>query len=70
VLPDARPHLETVAAAKVEVAYGGRKLGVDRLLSLRAAQRALRTSLLRLAFRRDRIGRLRRPRVIRRPGSR
>ena len=53
ILPDARPQLETVAAAKVEVAYGGRKLGVDRLLSLRDAQRRLRTSLLRLALRRD-----------------
>ena len=53
VVPEARPQLETVAAAKVEVAYGGRKLGVDRLLSLRDAQRRLRTSLLRLAVRRD-----------------
>ena len=43
-----------MAAAKVEVAYGGRKLGVDRLLSLREAQRRLRTSLLRLALRRSR----------------
>ena len=66
VLPDARPHLETVAAAKVEVAYGGRKLDVDRLISLREAQRRLRTSLLRLAFRRDRLARLHRPRVLRR----
>jgi transglutaminase-like putative cysteine protease len=53
ILPEARPQLETVAAAKVEVAYGGRKLGVDRLLSLRDAQRRLRMSLLRLAIRRD-----------------
>jgi uncharacterized protein DUF4129 len=53
LLPDARPELQTVAAAKVEVAYGGRKLGVDRLLPLREAQRRLRTSLLRLALRRD-----------------
>ena len=70
VLPDARPHLETVASAKVEVAYGGRKLGVDRLLDLREAQRRLRTSLLRLAFRRDRVAGVRRPRRLRRPGPR
>ena len=54
VLPDARPELETVARAKVEVAYGGRLLGADRLTALRDAQRRLRTSLLRLALRRDR----------------
>ena len=54
VLPDARPELETVARAKVEVAYGGRHLGMDRIGALRDAQRRLRTSLLRLAFRRDR----------------
>ena len=53
LLPDVRPQLETVASAKVEVAYGARKLGVDRLTSLREAQRRLRTSLLRLALRRD-----------------
>jgi transglutaminase-like putative cysteine protease len=52
LLPDARPELETVARAKVEVAYGGRRLGADRMASLREAQRRLRTSLLRLAFRR------------------
>jgi hypothetical protein len=52
VLPDARPQLETVARAKVEVAYGGRKLGEDRLAALRVAQAHLRTQLLRLAFRR------------------
>ncbi len=52
LLPDSRPELETVARAKVEVAYGGRNLGLDRLASLREAQRRLRTSLLRLAFRR------------------
>ncbi len=53
VLPEARPQLQTVAAAKVEVAYSGRKLGVDRMLALREAQRRLRMTLLRLAFRRD-----------------
>jgi transglutaminase-like putative cysteine protease len=59
VLPTARPELQTVARAKVEVAYGNRELGSDRLVSLREAQRRLRVALLRLAFRR------RRPRGIR-----
>jgi len=59
ILPSARPELQTVARAKVEVAYGNRELGSDRLLSLREAQRRLRVALLRLAFRR------RRPRGIR-----
>ena len=54
VLPQARPQLETVARAKVEVVYGGRVLGADRLAGLRDAQRRLRLSLLRLAFRRKR----------------
>jgi hypothetical protein len=57
VIPVARPELETVAQAKVEVAYGGRKLGEDRLNTLRQAQRTLRTRLLRLAVRRGRSGR-------------
>jgi transglutaminase-like putative cysteine protease len=52
VLPTARPQLETVARAKVEVAYGHRELGADRLGALRDAQRRLRLNLLRLAFRR------------------
>ena len=59
VLPAVRPELQTVARAKVEVAYGHRELGLDRLHSLREAQRRLRVALLRLAFRR------RRPRGIR-----
>ena len=53
VLPSSRPELETVARAKVEVAYGHRELGSDRLGALREAQRRLRLSLLRLAFRRE-----------------
>jgi transglutaminase-like putative cysteine protease len=57
VIPIARPDLETVAQAKVEVAYGGRVLGEDRLQALRAAQRSLRMRLLRLAVRRGRRGR-------------
>ena len=55
-LPSVRPELETVARAKVEVAYGGRTLGDDRLLGLRAAHRRLRVGLLRLALRRRRLG--------------
>ncbi len=60
ILPVARRELETVAHAKVEVAYGGRTLGADRLRGLREAQRRLRLSLLRLAVRRARRGRNRR----------
>lgn len=59
ILPSARPELETVARAKVEVAYGGRRLGGDALSGLREAQRRLRMSLLRLAIRRTRRGRSR-----------
>lgn len=60
LLPSARPELETVARAKVEVAYGGRLLGDEALSGLREAQRRLRSSLLRLALRRTRQGRPRR----------
>ena len=49
-LPSVRPELETVARAKVEVAYGGRVLGEDRLAGLRTAQRRLRLGLLRLGL--------------------
>ena len=52
VLPGVRPELLTVATAKVEVAYGRRELGDDRLKALRDSYRRLRVSLLRLAFRR------------------
>ena len=52
VLPGIRPELQTVATAKVEVAYGRRELGDDRLKALRDSYRRLRVSLLRLAFRR------------------
>ena len=52
VLPASRPELETVARAKVESAYGRRILADDRLVALRAAQRRLRVSLLRLVLRR------------------
>ena len=53
-LPMIRPELETVAHAKVEVAYGGRTLGDDRLAALRAAHRRLRLQLFRLVPRRRR----------------
>jgi hypothetical protein len=52
VLPSIRPELQTVATAKVEVAYGRHELGDDRLKALRDSYRRLRVSLLRLAFRR------------------
>ena len=57
-MPAARPELETVANAKVEVAYGRRVLGPDRLRAVREAHRRLRLSLLQLAIR----GRIPRPR--------
>jgi hypothetical protein len=52
ILPSVRPELQTVATAKVEVAYGRRQLGEDRIDALRASYRRLRVGLLRLAFRR------------------
>lgn len=52
ILPGARPDLQTVADAKVEVAYGRRELGPERLRSLRDAQRRLRVAMLGLLFRR------------------
>lgn len=53
-LPMVRPELETVAQAKVEVAYGARSLTDDRLAALRHAHRRLRIQLLRLVTRRSR----------------
>ena len=58
VLPGIRPELETVATAKVEVAYGGRILGDDRLQAIRASYVKLRVGLLRLLFRRGERRRL------------
>jgi transglutaminase-like putative cysteine protease len=52
ILPAVRPDLQNVANAKVEVAYGRRVLGEDRLQGLRTSYRRLRVSLLRLALRR------------------
>ena len=52
VLPQSRPEIQTVAQAKVEVAYGRRMLGEERAAALREASRRLRVGLLRLLFRR------------------
>jgi transglutaminase-like putative cysteine protease len=52
ILPNVRPELQTVATAKVEVAYGRRSLGDARLRTLRDSYRRLRVQLLQLAFRR------------------
>jgi transglutaminase-like putative cysteine protease len=54
VLPSARPELQTVARAKVEVAYGARSLSADRVRAVRAATGRLRIALLGLVFRRGR----------------
>jgi transglutaminase-like putative cysteine protease len=53
-LPMVRPELETVARAKVEVAYGARSLPDERMAALRHAHRRLRVQLLRLIPRRRR----------------
>ncbi len=53
VLPDVRPELHTVATAKVESAYGRRIIDAQRLATIQTAQRRLRVSLLKLAFRRQ-----------------
>jgi transglutaminase-like putative cysteine protease len=66
VLPTVRPELETVARAKVEVAYGGRVLSDDGLRSLREAHRRVRIGLLRLVARRFRRRRGRGPTLRRR----
>lgn len=57
VLPNARPELQTVARAKVETAYGRQILSSDQVTALKSAQRRLRVTLLRLAFRRKERGR-------------
>jgi hypothetical protein len=53
ILPNVKPELQTVATAKVEVSYGQRQLGEDRMSALRDAYHKLRVGLLRLAFRRS-----------------
>ncbi|MBI2780427.1 MAG: transglutaminase domain-containing protein [Chloroflexi bacterium] len=58
-VPAARVELTTIARAKVEVAYGNRDLGTDRLRSIAAAYQRLRLALLGVIVRR---GFRRRPR--------
>jgi hypothetical protein len=53
-IPAVRTDLTTVARAKVEVAYGRRELGVDRLRTVGDAYRRLRLAIVRLAIRRRR----------------
>lgn len=53
-VPAARPDLETVARATVEVAYGRASMTEDRLATLRETTRRLRLRLLRLAIPRRR----------------
>jgi hypothetical protein len=64
-MPVVRPELRTVANAKVEVSYGRRELGQDRMRAVAEAHRRLRLGLLRLAFRRPRWLRRRGPRPLR-----
>jgi hypothetical protein len=58
-VPDARVELTTIARAKVEVAYGKRELGSDRLRNVAIAYQRLRFALLGVILRR---GLRRRPR--------
>ena len=51
-MPAVRPELSTVAHAKVEIAYGRRELGPDRLRIVAEAHRRVRIGLLKLALRR------------------
>ena len=51
LVPGARDSLGVVATAAVEVTYGRRQLGSDRLLALSAASRRVRQALLKLIFR-------------------
>ncbi len=57
VVPKARDSLGVVAMATVEVSYGRRQLGSERLVTLAAAQRLVRQALLRLVLRIPRLGR-------------
>jgi transglutaminase-like putative cysteine protease len=54
-IPVVQPELNTVAHAKVEIAYGRRELGPERLRAVAEAHRRLRLGLLRLLFRRPRF---------------
>jgi hypothetical protein len=51
-VPDARVELTTIARAKVEVAYGKRDLGNDRLRSIAVAYHRLRLALIGMVLRR------------------
>jgi hypothetical protein len=51
VLPSARASLDVVAVAAVEVTYGNRRLGQERLTALATAHHAVRQALLRLMVR-------------------
>ena len=51
-VPDARVELTTIARAKVEVAYGKRDLGGDRLRNVALAYHRLRRALLSVVLRR------------------
>lgn len=51
VVPQARDSLGVVAMATVEVSYGRRRLGSERLTTLASAQRIVRGALLKLALR-------------------
>jgi hypothetical protein len=55
IVPQARKSLAVVAMATVEVTYGKRQLGTDRLASLAAAQHTVRQALLGLALRMPRL---------------
>ena len=74
IVPKARDSLGVVAMATVEVSYGRRRLGSERLVTLAAAQRMVRQALLRLALRIPRFHMRRKPRgsakVTRRRGGR
>jgi hypothetical protein len=56
VVPKARDSLGVVATAKVEVIYGRRILGAERLDILASAQRAIRQALFRVVLRLPKIG--------------
>jgi hypothetical protein len=60
VVPAARIELTTIARAKVEVAYGKRDLGADRLRRIAQAYHRLRFAILGLILRRG-LRRRRRP---------
>jgi hypothetical protein len=66
VVPGARDPLGVVATATVEVTYGKRRLGAERLSALAAAYELVRRALLRLAFRLPRRAAAKEPKKRRR----